>query len=202
MYDTVPMDTDSAELGYLNALRAYWKQHQSFPSMARLASVVGLSSTSSVFALVARLTKAGLLVRVDGRIAPTRRFFARPVIGKVRAGVPEEVSDGDRFEVLTIDDYLVADPNRTFLARIKGDSMTGAGLLEGDLVVVQKHSPTPVGAIVVAVIDGETTVKYLRKNRAGRFYLEAAHPGYPDIMPKGELEILGVVVGSFRRFGG
>ncbi len=182
---------------HLSALRTYWKQHQTFPSMSKLCDVVGLSSTASVFELVGRLTEAGYLQRVEGRIAPTRKFFCRPVVGSVRAGVPEPAPDDD-IELLSIDDYLVDDPNRTFLCRVRGDSMTGAGLLDGDLVVVQKNSPTSPGDIVVAVVDGNVTVKYLRQAR-GRYFLQAANDAYPDIRPAGSLEILGVVVGSFRR---
>lgn len=182
---------------HLSALRTYWKQHQTFPSMGKLCDVVGLSSTASVFELVGRLTEAGYLQRVEGRIAPTRKFFGRPIVGSVRAGVPEPATDDD-IELLSIDDYLVDDPNRTFLCRVRGDSMTGAGLLDGDLVVVQKNSPTSPGDIVVAVVDGNVTVKYLRQAR-GRYFLQAANDAYPDIRPAGSLEILGVVVGSFRR---
>ncbi|MES2784229.1 MAG: S24 family peptidase [Pseudomonadota bacterium] len=102
--------------------------------------------------------------------------------------------------MLTIDDYLVPDPNRTFLARVKGDSMKDASLLDGDMVVVQKNCPTKVGDIVVAVIDGRVTVKYLRQQPDGRLYLQAANPAFADILPEGELEILGVVVGQFRSY--
>lgn len=189
----------STDTEHLAKLRTYWKHHRSFPSMLKLCEVVGLQSTSSVFGMVSRLAEAGYIQRVDGRIAPTKRFFERQVVGRVRAGQPEPAMEDD-FEVLTIDDFLVDDPNRTFLARVKGDSMKDAGLLEGDLVVVQRNSPTLVGDIVVAVVDGEVTVKHLRQTSAGRFFLRAANPDYADIVPKGELEILGVVVGQFRRY--
>ncbi len=183
---------------HLASLRTYWKANNAFPPMSKLCDVVGLSSTASVFELVSRLTEAGYLARVEGRIAPTRKFFARPLLGKVRAGSPQPESQEEP-ELLTIDDYLIDDPNRTVLCRVRGDSMTGAGLLDGDLVVVQKNSPTASGDIVVAVVDGEITVKYLRSSR-GKFWLEAAHPDYPPIKPAGSLEILGVVVGSVRRY--
>lgn len=182
---------------YLEAMRNYWKERQAFPSMSKLCEVVGMSSTASVFEMVGRLTEAGFLQRFDRRIAPTRKFFGRPVVGSVRAGVPEPAPDDD-LELLSIDDYLVDDPNRTFLCRVRGDSMTGTGLLDGDLVVVQKNSPTSPGDIVVAVVDGEVTVKYLRQT-CGRYFLQAANAAYADIKPTGSLEILGVVVGSFRR---
>jgi repressor LexA len=183
---------------YLAALRTYWKKHQAFPSMAKLCEVVGLSSTSSVFTLVGRLVDAGFLERVEGRIAPSRRFFARPVLGTVRAGQPQLESQ-ESPDLLTIDDYLIEDPNRTVLCRVRGDSMKDAGLLEGDLVVVERNSPTKAGDIVVAVVDGEMTVKTLRMTKQGAFFLEAANPAYEPIHPVGSLEILGVVVGSFRK---
>lgn len=183
---------------YLAALRAYWKKHQAFPAMAKLCEVVGLSSTSSVFALIGRLAEAGFLDRGEGRIAPTREFFARPLLGSVRAGLPQPESQEEP-ELLSIDDYLIDDPNRTVFCRVRGDSMKDAGLLEGDLVVVERNAPTKVGDTVVAVVDGELTVKYQRTTRKGDFFLELANPDYKAIYPTGSLEILGVVIGSFRK---
>ena len=185
---------------YLAALRSYWKEHQVFPSMAKLAAVVGLAQASSVFQLVGRLVEAGYLERVEGRIAPSRKFFARPLWGSVRAGHPQaqtQVQEQD--DVLTLDDYLIDDPNRTGLVTVRGDSMRDVGLLNGDIVCVESNVPTKAGDIVVAVVDGEMTVKTLRLGRNGRYHLEAANPDYADIHPKGSLEIVGVVVSSCRR---
>lgn len=183
---------------YLAKLRTYWKKHQAFPSMAKLAEVVGLSSTSSVFALVGRLTEAGYLERTEGRIAPSKRFSARPLLGQVRAGLPEPASQ-EQPDVLTLDDYLIDDPNRAALVRVRGDSMKDVGLLDGDLVVVETSSATKAGDIVVAVVDGEITVKTLRLDRKGLFFLEPANPAFEPIKPRGSLEIVGVVIGSCRR---
>lgn len=183
---------------HLTALRSYYKANGAFPSMSRLCDVVGLTSTSSVFALVGRLVEEGFLHRVEGRIAPTRRFFARPVLGSVRAGVPQPETHAEP-DLLTLDDYLIDDPNRTSLHRVRGDSMRDAGILEGDLVAVEHNSPAAAGDIVVAVVDGEMTVKTLRRDRSGKFFLQAAHPHFADIRPKASLEILGVVVSVSRR---
>ena len=184
--------------GYLAALRTDWKRQQAFPSMAKLCDVVGLASTSSVFVLVGRLVDAGYLERTEGRIAPTRRFFARPLVSTVRAGVPQPVGQ-DAVELLTIDDYLIDDPNRTVLCRVRGDSMTDAGLLDGDIVTVEKNSATKAGDIVVAIVDDEYTIKTLRLNAQGRYYLQPANTAFADIHPVGSLEVFGVVTGSFRR---
>ncbi|MBC7415546.1 MAG: LexA family transcriptional regulator [Herminiimonas sp.] len=184
--------------GYLAALRTYWKRQQAFPSIAKLCDVVGLASTSSVFALVGRLVDAGYLERTEGRIAPTHRFFARPLVSTVRAGVPQPVGQ-DAVELVTIDDYLIDDPNRTVLCRVRGDSMKDAGLLDGDIVTVEKNSATKAGDIVVAIVDDDYTIKTLRLNAQGRYFLQPANTAFADIHPVGSLEIFGVVTGSFRR---
>lgn len=129
--------------------------------MAKLCNVVSLSSTSSVFALVGRLTAAGYLERIEGRIASSRRFFARPLVSTVCAGVPQPAGQ-DAVELLTIDDYLIEDPNCAVLCRVRGDSMKDVGLLDGDIVTVERNSPTGAVDIVVAIVDDERTIKILR----------------------------------------
>ena len=183
---------------YLAALRTYWKQNSSFPSMSRLCDVVGLSSSSSVFALVGRLSEGGYLERVDGRVAPTKKFFARPLLGSVRAGLPQP-ADQSPPEVLTLDDYLIDEPNRTSLHRVRGDSMRDVGILDGDLVALEHNAPAGPGGIVVAVCDGDLTVKTLRCDAVGKYFLEAANSDFEPIHPKTSLEILGVVVSVARR---
>jgi repressor LexA len=183
---------------YLALLRTHWKRHQAFPSMAKLCSVLGLSSTGSVFALVGRLVDAGYLERTEGRIAPSRKFFARPVIGPVRAGLPQPVSQEEP-ELLTIDDYLIDDANRTTLHRVRGDSMRNVGILDGDLVVVEHNTPTKPGDIVVAYVDNELTVKTLKLDDKGAYYLQPENEAFQPIVPTTSLELLGVVIGSLRR---
>jgi repressor LexA len=183
---------------HLAALRSYYKRNHTLPSMARLREVFGLASTSSVFALLGRLTERGYLRKVDGRLAPTVRFFERPLLGSVRAGVPQ-VADQSAAEALTLDDYLIDEPNRTSLHRVRGDSMRDAGILEGDLVALEHQTTAQPGDIVVAVVDGELTVKILRRMVDGRYFLEAANPEFAPIHPDQTLEILGVVVSVARR---
>lgn len=185
---------------HLNALRTYWKRHKAFPSMAKLAEVLGMASTGGVFKALGRLVDAGYLERTAGRIAPTKRFFALPLVGTVRAGVPQPADQSESLDVLSVEDYLIDHPERTSFFRIKGDSMQDAGLLDGDLVVVEGNSPTKSGDIVVAVVDNEVTVKYLRTDNAGDWILSPANPAYDVIAPTGSLEVLGVVIGSIRRF--
>ena len=185
---------------HLNALRVYWKEHKAFPSMAKLADVLGLASAGGVFKVVGRLVDAGFLERLDGRIAPTRDFFALPVLGRVRAGLPQMEDQSAGLEVLGVEDYLIRHPERTVFCRVRGDSMKDAGMLDGDMVIVERNRPTKAGDIVVALVDNEVTVKYLYPLKtSGGWVLKPANPDYPDILARESLEVLGVVVGVFRR---
>ena len=184
---------------YLALLQDYYAKHRALPSYASIGMLLGLRSKSSVAALVARLKLAGLLESTpDKRLAPTRRFFARPLAASpVRAGLPEAAEDADT-DALTIDDYLIERPSETVLIRVKGDSMIEAGILEGDLVVVEKRHDARRGEIVVAIVDNQFTLKRLDVER-GAFVLRAENKAYAPIRPEGALEIFGVMVGLVRK---
>jgi repressor LexA len=189
----------SNDRSYLARLQDYYTQHRALPSYASIGSLLGLRSKSSVAALVARLKLAGFVESTpDRRLAPTRRFFARPLAANpVRAGLPEAADDTEA-DALTIDDYLIARPSETVLIRVKGDSMIDAGILEGDLVVVEKRHDARTGEIVVAIVDNQFTLKRLDVDR-GEFILRAENKGYAPIRPEGALEIFGVMVGLVRK---
>lgn len=185
---------------HLDSLRTHWKANKSFPSMAKLADVLGLASSGGVFKVLGRLVDQGYLERVDGRIAPTNKFFALPMLGDVRAGLPQEAGQDAGQELVSVEDFLVRHPERTVFCRARGDSMTGAGIFDNDMLVVERNTPTKPGDIVAAVVDNELTVKYLYPAYDTGWVLRAANPAYKDIKAKASLEVLGVVVGVFRRF--
>ena len=189
----------SNDRSYLTTLQDYYARHRALPSYASIGGMLGLRSKSSVAALVARLKLAGFLESTpDRRLAPTRRFFARPLADTpVRAGLPEAVEDADA-EALTIDDYLIERPSSTVLIRVKGDSMMDAGIFYGDLVVVEKRPSAHKGDIVVAIVDNQFTLKRLDLE-AGKFILRAENKAYAPIRPEGALEIFGVMVGLVRK---
>jgi SOS-response transcriptional repressor LexA len=90
-------------------------------------------------------------------------------------------------------------PGQTFMLIVSGDSMTGAGILEGDLVVVEKGRSPKHGDIVIAEVDGEWTMKYFNR-RGPNIILEAANPKYPAISPRTEMKLAGVVTGVVRKY--
>ena len=115
----------------------------------------------------------------------------------MRAGLPDAVEDDDA-DAVTIDDYLIERPSQTVLVRVKGDSMIDAGIFEGDLVVVEKRAGRAEGDIVVAIVDGQFTLKRLDLEQ-GQFVLQPENKAYPVIRPEGALEIFGVMVGLVRK---
>lgn len=122
--------------------------------------------------------------------------------GTVAAGFP---SPAEQYveRALDLNELLVAKPAATYFVRAAGDSMEGAGIRSGDLLVVDRSLEAEDGAVVVACVDGEFTVKTLRKGRGG-VRLEAANPAYKPIRLGGEMElrVFGVVTAVIHRFGG
>jgi repressor LexA len=189
----------SNDRSYLAALQDYYAQHRALPSYASIGHLLGLKSKSSVAAMVARLKLAGFIDSTpDKRLAPTKRFFERALAeAPVQAGMPNPVEDGQG-DALTIDDYLIEHPSQTVLVRVKGDSMVDAGILDGDLVVVEKAAAAKRGDIVIAIVDGQFTLKRLELDR-GAFVLKPENKAYPVIRPEGTLEIFGVMTGLVRK---
>ena len=184
---------------YLANLQDYYARHRVLPSYSRIGTLVGLNSKASVAGMVIRLKAVGFLESSpDRRLKPGKRFFERPLVESVRAGLPSPALDSSP-EGLSIDEYLVAHPSKTMLITVKGDSMVDAGIHAGDVVVVEKRNSANIGEIVVAIIDNEFTLKRLHKER-GRIVLKPESKAYPVIRPKGDLEIFGVVVGQFRKY--
>ena len=184
---------------YLLKLQDYYAKHRVMPSYATLGELVGLSSKASVAELVLRL-KAERLVEStpDRRLKPGKRFFERPIQESVHAGMPHPAFDS-RPDTVSIDDSLVYHPSKTTLITVKGDSMIDAGIHDGDIVVVEKRATANVNDLVVAIVEGEFTLKRLGREK-GRAVLIPENKAYPVIRPKEDLEIFGVVVGQFRRY--
>ena len=119
---------------------------------------------------------------------------------RIPAGFPSPATDYAE-DGLDLNGYLVQHPAATFLFSVQGHSMQGAGILDGDKVVVDRSVPARHGHIVIAVVDGEFTLKRLYQ-RHNRLELHPDNPAFPPIrLTEGkQLEIWGVVVGVVRRY--
>jgi len=128
---------------------------------------------------------------------PPLRYGPR-VNGEVCAGFPSPAEEELR-DNISFDEYLVAHPETSFLLSVTGDSMRGAGIMEKDLVIVERGRQPKNGDIVLAEVDGNWTMKYFRK-KGKTVTLEAANPRYPPIVPQVELRIAGVITALVRKY--
>ena len=125
---------------------------------------------------------------------------AHLITGTVQAGFPSPAEDlgAQRIDLAQL---LIKHSQATYFLRASGHSMTEAGIFDGDILVIDRAIKTRNTHIVVAIVDGEFTVKQLYQ-RAGRMKLKAANPTYPDITPKeGQtIEVWGVVTSTIKQF--
>ena len=193
----MPKRPDDA--AYLARLQDYYARWRSLPAYGPLRAVLGLASRDGVAQVLRRLRAAGFLERSPaGRWTPTARFFARPLAeAAVPAGQPVAAADGG--EASSIDAYLIRRPSRTVLVPVTGDSMIEAGIRPGDRVVVERDVPARPGDGVVAVLDGELTLKTLAVED-GEAVLVPANSAYPVLRPGDRLQVFGVVVGLVRSY--
>ncbi len=142
-------------------------------------------------------TTARSLRILDERYQPmSADIMTLPLVGRVSAGFPilaeENIDDH-----IAVPRRLIKSEGRYFSLRVQGDSMVNAGIMDGDLVIVQSTSVAQAGQIVVALIGEEVTVKRLIVEEK-RKYLKAENPAYPDIVPQTDWHIQGRVVGLIR----
>ncbi len=177
----------------------FFNENRRMPSYSEMVALLGVKSKSVVNFWVLKLIKAGIIKKDgNGHLTFTRRSFAIPMVGSIQAGFPSPEEEA-LCDVISMDEYLVARPESSFLLTVSGDSMIGEGIMAGDLVVVEKGREPQSGDVVIAEVDGQWTMKYYRR-RGKQIVLEAANPKYPLIEPKEELKIGGVVTAVIRKY--
>jgi SOS regulatory protein LexA len=120
------------------------------------------------------------------------------LIGAVEAGFPSPAEE-ELVDTLSLDELLITNREASFLLKVTGDSMTGAGIMPDDLVIVDRGRTPKSGDIVIAEVDGQWTMKYLRK-RGETVMLVPANPRYKPISPQNRLTIAGVVTAVVRKY--
>jgi len=177
----------------------FYYQKGRMPSFSEIGKIVGLRSKNAVSKLIGNLEKLKVLTRDDrGRLIPGSIAYPVKILGTVEAGFPSPAEE-ELVDTLSLDDLLIQNRDATFLLKVSGDSMSGAGILPGDMVIVDRGQTPKSGDIVIAEIDGEWTMKYLRKRGTG-VVLMPANPQYKPIRPKNELKIAGVVTAVVRKY--
>lgn len=199
----MPTDRDREIYDFV---RAYVARHGYAPKLREIGQAVGIRSRGTVHRHLRALESEGLLAiepdiargaRLKGR-APAASSYTLPLLGRIAAGQPIEAIEGR--DEIDLSEFFV-NRNR-FVLKVQGDSMIEDGILDGDMVVVEKRETADNGEIVVALIDGlEATLKRLQKNRDGSVTL---HPANRRLSPlrlaAARVRIQGVVVGQFRSY--
>jgi len=169
------------------------------PTYSEMVTLLDVRSKSVVNFWVEKLVAAGVLKKdAKGFLHPARRTLSLPLVGEVRAGFPSPAEEELR-DTISLDEYLIARPESSFLLEVSGDSMIGEGIKPGDLVIVEKGREPRNGDVIIAQVDGEWTMKYFRKKRGG-VVLESANPNYPPIRPQRELTVGGVITAVVRKY--
>lgn len=200
IHQNAPMGKANTDHQHFLKLRDLYAADRALPSsLARMAEVLGFSSANAALKLRDRLCAAGILRKgPGGKVLPTERFFALPVMeGSVRAGTPDAVEPQSWSDTMMLESFLVKRPSKTVLLKVRGDSMRDAGILDGDLAIVERTKQAREGQIVVAVVDGAYTLKELRYE-GKRPVLMPHNPEYKPIRPQSDLEIYGIFRGLAR----
>jgi repressor LexA len=191
----------------LEYIRYVTKTRNYPPSVREIGEAVGLSSSSTVHNHLNQLERRGLIKRdpsksrtvqlvADAELDQQRRnAVVVPIIGNVAAGTPILAEQN-------IEDHVLLSPELAeddyFLLRVRGDSMINAGILDGDMVLVRPQHEATNGSIVVALVEGDATVKRFERAN-GHVKLIAENPAYEPIVTT-NVSLVGIVRGVIRLF--
>jgi repressor LexA len=176
------------------------------PSTREIQEHFGFASQTAAVNHLRALERKGAILRHAGKARAVQltsqsgrnRIVDVPIYGSIAAGFAED-TEQETLGTLSVDTVSAGlrKSSRMFALKVRGDSMTGAQIRDGDLVVLEQKSPKN-GDIVAALIDGETTLKRFITNH-GRPWLKAENPRYPNLFPVEELTVQGVMVALVRR---
>jgi len=191
----------------LDFITGRMQQGHPCPSLREIAAHFGFGNAYAASCHVDALVAKGALIRDPGKArslrptaaVPRHRTAQIPIFGSIPAGFGEDrEAEAEGCIAVDLDALQLKPTARTFALRVKGDSMTGKGILDGDLVLLEHGAEARHGQVVAALIDGKSTLKtYVVKNR--RPFLRAENPKYPDLMPADELMVQGVFVALIRK---
>ncbi len=197
--------TDRQE-SILGVIRSFTIEHGYPPSVREIGERVGLSSSSTIHSHLKTLERRGLLQRDPTKPRALRtegssrssgpETVVMPILGKVAAGVPITAQEDLEGEFV-LPASFISRGSDGFMLRIAGDSMIEAGILDGDLIVVRPQPSAVNGEIVVAMLDGEATVKRFYRED-GRFRLQPENAAMAPIYAN-DVDIVGRVEAVVRK---
>ena len=174
------------------------------PSVREICAALGFKSTSSAHQYIWRLAEKGYIDKGDLKtraikVVGTESTISIPVVGKVAAGEPILATENIEDYMSIGESFFSKDSlrNDNFILKVQGESMINAGINDGDYIIVSKQSTALNGQIVVAMIDGEATVKRFYKEK-DYIRLQPENDNMDPIIAK-DVQIIGKVIGLFRK---
>jgi len=169
------------------------------PTYSEMMKLFDFKSKNAVFKIVEKLMEAGIVAKDHlGRLIPTETFSDVPMLGYVTAGLPASVEE-ELADMVNLEDLLIKNKPLTYMLEVDGDSMIDAHIEKGDMVLVEKTSNAKDGQIVIAEVDGEFTMKYLRE-KGNKRWLEPANKNYKPIYPENSLNVVAILKAVIRKY--
>ncbi len=194
----------------LDYIMEFRREHGCSPSIPEMQRHFGIRSPNGVAGHLHALEAKGFIRRGDrgsrqiDPVDPMEDLRAQvasiPLFGAVPAGPPQAVAEHRPDGCVSVDEATLGfrPGEGCFALKVRGDSMKDAGILDGDLVIADAGQNARNNQIVVALIDGESTLKRLVKLQ-GKPFLKAENPAYPELVPRADLQIQGVVRTVIRK---
>ncbi len=184
---------------YKSKIESFYKDEKRMPTYTEMMKLFGFKSKNAVARIVNKMLEAGLVAKDHlGRLVPSETFGEIAKLGSVTAGLPASVEE-ELSDTVSLDDMLVGKKELTYMLEVDGDSMIEAHIEDGDMVLVEKTENAKDGQIVIAEVDGEFTMKYLRE-KGGKRWLEPANKNYKPIYPEHSLKIVAVLKAVIRKY--
>ncbi|GIW62545.1 MAG: LexA repressor [Patescibacteria group bacterium] len=183
----------------LQKLIKFYIDKKRLPSYSEMCEIFNLKSKNTIYSFCQKLIEKDYIRKDEqGKLIPSDKLKPVKLLGYIQAGFPNTTEE-ETLDTLSLDEFLIKNPQATFMLKISGDSMQEAGILPGDYVLVDRTITPTSGMIVIAQVDNKWTIKYFIKDR-NKICLKPANKKYPVIYPKEELIIAGVVTGVVRKY--
>jgi len=188
---------------YYTKIESFYDREKRMPTYSEMLKLFGFKSKNAVFKIVEKMVEAGVVAKDHlGRLVPTESFTESfnsvPMLGLVTAGLPATV-DEELADTVNLDEMLVGKREFTYMLEVDGDSMIDAHIEKGDHVLVERASTARDMQIVIAEVDGEYTMKYLRIKGEKR-WLEPANKNYSPIYPEHSLNVIAILKAVIRKY--
>ncbi len=202
----MPQTPTTRQMEIAEFLDAEFRRRGMMPTQREIATRFGFASPNSVRSHLRLMAKKGMVSLLPGKARGLKLTISTspgiPVLGKIAAGIPQEAFQ-------TAEEFVPLPPHffrgtDLFALRVKGDSMKDAGILPGDIAIMNRQEDVADGEIAAVLLDDDATLKYLHRRR-GSVVLRGANPTFREIIVRADeartLRILGRYVGLIRKQG-